>query len=215
MSDRSAVSQYDRLSRQVNHWRTLAAEDRDLILLGDANLDAMKWENNDYINKDLANLVIDFNLEESVSQLVSENTRTELRGGRVEKSCIDHVSTNCPLKCTKVSVIEDELGSSDHLGVAVQKFTKELQNKPQTTKKRSFKNFNQDNFIMEVRNTDFSSVTNEHNLEEAAKEFSTIFKNIQDNHAPIKIFQNRKNYAPWLSDTTKELIKKRNDLKNK
>ena len=34
-----------------------------------------------------------------------------------------------------------------------------------------------------------------------------------DNHAPIKIFQTRLNYAPWVSDATKVLMKERNYLK--
>ena len=105
VSGRSKNDQLDRLNRQVSHWRTLAAVDRDLVLMGDANLDASKWNEYDYVHKDLANVVIDFNLEESVRQLVSDPTRTELRAGRIERSCIDHISTNCPLKCSKPTVL--------------------------------------------------------------------------------------------------------------
>ena len=50
-------------------------------------------------------------------------------------------------------------------------------------------------------------------MNKAAEIFSVIYSNVFDNHAAIKVFQNRKNYAPWLSDETKELIKKRNELK--
>ena len=34
-----------------------------------------------------------------------------------------------------------------------------------------------------------------------------------DNHAPMKVFQTRRNYNPWLSDDTKVLIKQREELK--
>ena len=43
--------------------------------------------------------------------------------------------------------------------------------------------------------------------------FEKIFGQILDNHAPVKIFQTRYNYAPWLSDKTKNDIKIRNELK--
>ena len=82
--DRTAAAQRDRLARQVEHWRVLAAEDRDTVLLGDANLDALKWNNNNFADKDLASLVVDFNLEESFTQLINEPTRTELRAGVVD-----------------------------------------------------------------------------------------------------------------------------------
>ena len=38
---------------------------------------------------------------------------------------------------------------------------------------------------------------------------------VLDNQAPIKIFQSRKNYNPWLSDETKAQIKERENLKKK
>ena len=47
----------------------------------------------------------------------------------------------------------------------------------------------------------------------ATNKFTEIFKNILDKHAPIRVFQNRKNYAQWLSDARKLLIKERNKLK--
>ena len=95
-------------------------------------------------------------------------------------------------------MVEDELGSSDHLAVSIQKYSKELNNKPKTIRKRSYKYFNKEDFIREIQYTDFSSVTNEYDINTAAEAFSTIFNNVFNNHAPIKIFQNRKNYAPWL-----------------
>ena len=36
-NDGSQAAQLDRFSRQVEYWRTLIQEDRDLLLLGDAN----------------------------------------------------------------------------------------------------------------------------------------------------------------------------------
>ena len=50
-------------------------------------------------------------------------------------------------------------------------------------------------------------------MDEATNTFAQIFGEILDNHAPVKTFQTRSNYAPWLSITTKEDIKLRNELK--
>ena len=37
---------------------------------------------------------------------------------------------------------------------------------------------------------------------------------ILDNHAPVRFFQTRKNYAPWVSKETKILIEERDKLKD-
>ena len=45
-------SQSERLKRQVSHWKTLHAGGRDTIILGDANLCALKWEEDTFQNKE-------------------------------------------------------------------------------------------------------------------------------------------------------------------
>ena len=49
--------------------------------------------------------------------------------------------------------------------------------------------------------------------EEATESFTRIFNKIIDNHAPIKIFLTRNNYALWLSEKTKRIMKERDRLK--
>ena len=53
----------------------------------------------------------------------------------------------------------------------------------------------------------------ETDLNVASAQFSKIFSSVLNNHAPLKIFQNRKNYAPYLSDTLKQEMSVRNKLK--
>ena len=69
---------------------------------------------------------MDFNLEESIIQLIRKISRTNLRGGVVESSAIDHVSTNCPTKCSEPTILE-ELGNSDHFGISVNINHKQLE----------------------------------------------------------------------------------------
>ena len=108
--------QKERLSRQVLPWKSLAARGRDLVILGDANLCAKTWNDADYPNdkKELANMITDFHLEDSLTQMVNDFTRTELKANRLEQSCIDHIYTNCVNKCNEASVLA--AGNSDHLG---------------------------------------------------------------------------------------------------
>ena len=50
-------------------------------------------------------------------------------------------------------------------------------------------------------------------IDDAAEVFDKKFRNILDKHAPIKIFQMRRNYNPYLSEETKHLIEERKVLK--
>ena len=67
--------------------------------------------------------------------------------------------------------------------------------------------------MREIKYTDFSEILLETDIHVASYQFSKIFSSVLDNHAPRKIFQNRKNYAPYLSDSLKQEMLKRNKLK--
>ena len=46
-------------------------------------------------------------------------------------------------------------------------------------------------------------------VNKAAELFTQILGDILDRHAPVKVFQTRTNFAPWLSDETKNIMKER------
>ena len=45
--------------------------------------------------------------------------------------------------------------------------------------------------------------------------FEGMFKTILDKHAPLKVFQKRKNYTPYLREETKLLVEEQKVLKGK
>ena len=133
-------SHVERLSRQLKIWKSLCMGKKDVICMGDANICASKWLDDNYKLKTLSEMIHTFMLESTVSQLVTENTRSEIiKGGGVSKSCIDHCYTNAPDKVSKPEVVS--VGTSDHLGIVVKKYTKIQMRKPSTIMKRSYKQF--------------------------------------------------------------------------
>ena len=208
------ASQINRLIRQIEYWRSLYAQDRDVVCMGDANLCALTWYDNDYeaSKKVLANLVQEHLLEESSYQLVEDYTRSEMSRNGISRSCIDHIYTNSPVKCDRPKV--ECAGDSDHLAIVMNKFSKELQNKPKTVLKRSYKNFDPPTFLTDVRNCCIDeAVTACDDLNHAAEVFQELFGSILDRHAPRKIFQTRKNYVPFISEETKLIMEERDALK--
>ena len=82
------------------------------------NLDALndKWLSSQYSHVSLARMVINSCQTYNITQLVKGVTRTQfkLSTQSAEESCIDHIYTNFPDKCTKPHIIS--FGSSDHDG---------------------------------------------------------------------------------------------------
>ena len=181
--------------------------------MGDANLCALSWDDDNYNLRNLSSLVQDFLLEESFFQLIKQYKRSELvRGNVVSSSCIDHIYSNTPAKCD--TPIVEAAGDSDHLAVLITKFSKELKIKPQTIKKRNYKNFDIESFLSDVRASDINEkITAIDDLDEAAQNFQELFGSLLDKHAPIKVFQIRKHYVPYLSEEAKLLMEERDSLK--
>ena len=195
--DASQDGQLERLKRIIDHWATLPGQQiRDCVTLGDANLCALSWCNPDYPTnrKELSDLVKQFFISESFTQLVSVYTRSQKScNGNISQSCLDHIATNVPGKC-EVPVVS-AAGDSDHLAIQVTKRSRQLRQEPKTIKKRNYKNFDTASFLLEIQATDFSKVKNCDNPDTAAALFSGIFGSVLNKHAPIKIYQTRTNYV--------------------
>ena len=159
--DSSFEGQFERFSNQVDYWRLLQSEDKDLLLLGDAHYCWLKCMNQNYPAnmRSIFNLATDYFLHESLYQLIDVPTRTELRNDRDEKSCLDHIVTNVPGKCINTKVVA--AGSSDHLAIMTTKLSKEINTRPEVVRKRSYKSFNVVNFFREITYTDFGEVLRE------------------------------------------------------
>ena len=132
-------------------------------------------------------------------------------GEGVSATCIDHCYTNVPEKIKSIQVVG--AGNSDHLGVVIKKFTKFPVSKPQSVKKRNYKEFDIGNFLTDIYNSDINTiVTGASTIDTAAEAFENIFKSTLNAHAPMKVFHMRKNNSPFLSEETKELILNRKAL---
>ena len=135
--DSSTPGQQDRLGRHISQWEESLSQDRDFVSLGDANLCAMSWNKPDFKHKNLANQVGSFLLDNSCHQLVNNYTRVQSYADTVQRSCLDHVTTNVPGKCSVPEISAG--GSSDHMAVLITKFSREVKNQPKTIKKRNYK----------------------------------------------------------------------------
>ena len=99
----------------------------------------------------------------------------------------------------------------------VNRKSKEIRQRKICLKKRVYKTFNEVSFLSSIKDAKeaglFAKVTDATDINEAVKHFNEAFTSVLDNHAPIKVIQHHKNYAPYLSSSLKERMKYRDSLK--
>ena len=91
----SMDSQQERLLRMIELWED-TLKNKDLLIAGDMNIDWNKINNNDYHLKPLASRLMDYILEENLTQMNEQYTREEQYRDEIRQSNIDHFYTNTP-----------------------------------------------------------------------------------------------------------------------
>ena len=125
----------------------------------------------------------------------------------MERSCIDHIYTNAKYKCSDATVTP--FGGSDHDIISYTRFSKLCPTNYPTIRGRSYKLFDPTAFLNDLQNVDWTYVISCPDLDQAVEIFTKLFNDIYDIHAPWKVYQRRKNYAPWITEELKTLINDR------
>ena len=194
-----------------------ATEPNETHVCCDMNLDSLdgRWLRPDYHLLSLSRLVQDCSNVNNFSQLVMEATRVQFNSvqNTTAISCIDHVYTNTKYRCSSVSVTP--FGNSDHDLISFCRYSKEPPAPSRTIRKRSYKNFNEEKYLDDLSQVDWSDVLQCDDLDTATEMFTRKLKYVLNVHAPWIIFQQRKYFTPWLTEETKQLMKERDQLKQK
>ena len=212
---RDPASQQEDLQKTIDIWTRCTNSDKDFVSLGDLNLCAKKWDDPSYQHVGLSNMIKDFLISENCCHLINEITRLRQVNDTVQQSALDQIITNCPEKISKPEIIG--VGKSDHLGVFITRFSREVRTSPRTTKKRIYKEFDPVKFKQDIinakRNGAFENMHNQEDVDEAILLFTSAYNSVLDQHAPIKIIQNRNSYVPYISKEIKTLMNERNEMK--
>ena len=214
----SVPAQLARWTVFLDNWEKALQEDKEVIVTLDANIDYLTWRNQDSIPPHSSSVRLKSLIDDlftriiplGVSQLVTGATRME-RGQ--PKTGLDHVYTN---KVEKLSSIQKYLtGTSDHKLLKFVRFTKSFKHLPRYVKKRSFKDFDEAAFKLKISECGLEEILEHTDVEKAAEMLTTKLTDVLDEMAPVKKFQTRNNYAPWMSKETKSLKKEREEAHKK
>ena len=213
----------DSINSQSNYLKILLAqweaatehnfplEPNEVHVALDMNLDYQKekWMKPAYRLCSLTQLVQNTCNANNFTQLVTEPTRYMYNSvtETTEISCIDHVYCNSKYKCS--TPIVTACGASDHDIVSYTRYSKAPPSPARTIRRRSYKNFIEEDFVTDMAAVDWSEVYLATDVDTATSIFTRKFVNVLNVHAPWIIFQHRKNFSPWLTETTKDLMKQR------
>ena len=214
--------QRDYLSKFLAQWEAavehnFSAEPNEVHVSLDMNLDSYngRWLQGDYRLLALSRLVQSTCNSSNFSQLVQEPTRSIYNSvnNTTEVSCIDHIYCNARFKCS--SPVVTSFGASDHDIISYTRYSKEPPTPSRTIRRRSYKNFIPEHFINDMAAVDWSDVYACKDLEQAVDIFTRKFRQVLNLHAPWIAYQQRKNFSPWLTRETKELITQRDMWKQR
>ena len=197
----------------LDKWEAALLENKEVLVMMDANIDFLTWRNAENLPphhssvrlKSLINELFDRIIPHGVSQLVTGATRVE-RG--CPRTGLDHLYSNKPQKLSSVQTYLT--GMSDHKLLKVIRYTKSFKHLPRYVKKRSFKNFDEEAFKVQLEECILDEILECNDVNMAAELLVSKISVILDEMAPIKTVQVRSNFVPGLEDETKELLAERN-----
>ena len=191
-------------------------EPNETHICADMNIDVLqgRWLKPDYHLLSLSKLIkttCDIN---NFHQIVQDVTRIQYNSVRntTSISCIDHIYTNAR-RCSDAAVTS--FGDSDHDIISYTRYSKNPPIPSRVICKRSYKQFNSQAFLTDIENIDWSDVYSCADVDQATECFTRKFRYVLNKHAPWVRVQQRKTFAPWLTNETKELMKQRDIWKER
>ena len=210
-SSSSVPEQLNRWNLFLNQWEKALESGREVHLLGDLNLNHCNWNDVDIPSnnqtaklKPLITELFTRIIPLGVVQLVRGPTR--FWPGQTP-SGLDHYFSNKPEKLS--SVTKKHHGGSDHLLISATRVSKQIKSTPRYVRKRSYKNFNPLEFSQAVKQIQWIDLYMCQDVNMAVKLLSSRLTFILDTMAPLRNFQIRKRYVPWLSHDTRFLMRER------
>ena len=195
-----------------------AREKKEIIIIGDVNLDANKWLDSGYpaynIAVELTGTLAQCGIE--IEDVGNTYLADRLAAGGVAiESAIDHVYISANLR-PNTKTVKLNTSSTDHLPITVKvKYASKKKEKIVIKKrKRSMKNFTQEKWLQHLAGKNWEAIGETENIEEMAKKFSGLMNEALDELAPIKNVSIRPGYIVGLSVNTKKLMHER-DLARK
>ena len=166
---------------------------KDIIHMGDINIDLTKNDSN-------ARKIKDLYKSHQLEQLIQENTRTT----KGSQTLIDYACVNRSEMYYQHGVIE--AGISDHALIYVSHKKFKIKQETSYTWARSYRNYDVASCQYDIDNTDWSSVLETDDPNIAVNNFYRIILNIIEKHTPHKFIKSKGPKPAWFTNELLSLI---------
>ena len=201
-----------RFDLQTKIWEKMIAENigTEIMLSGDFNIDSKIWnkkneELSDYEKRFISmNKMIKERLSDNgMKMMIKQNTRND--------KILDHFYTNKMEKIEEIKVDNDS--TSDHNKIIIKRNMKIDNIEEAIIMSRKYKNINYDTINENIINdNDYQSILNEEDPETISNYLINIINNEMDKQEKIKKIKIKEKNNNKYSQSTLDLIKKKNDL---
>jgi len=191
----------------LNIMDTISTEKKHCVLMGDFNIDLLKYNTNDRTNDFIDNI-----FSQGFLPLIHKPTRIT----DYSETLIDHIYSNNLLAKSTSGIIITDL--SDHLGIYHIVKNKSRNHKEHVVTKRILSLENQLKFNQLLEQTDFSSILNMKCPEEAYNNFFRIYKTSFDLAFPPRQIKCNKKFTkkePWMTEGLLTSMRKKSNLFHK
>lgn len=170
----------------------------EFVLLGDLNWDMLNPPLSLQLQLDALNL----------SQIINAPTRFQSKS-MDNGTLIDVILTNIPSKYTSAVFCQ---GLSDHCCIACTRNGTITKRPPLIIYKRLLKHFNEQAFLHDLAQEEWSRIDLIPTVEDAWTFFKTTFSSALNRHAPFKKIRTKNRYSLWFSTELSEMIREKHVL---
>ena len=186
-----------------------------MIITGDVNLDSEKWLADDYGKKRIAGPLLSC-LEQNGLEVwpVGKTYQSDRvsADGTVARSALDHVYVSGTIKDVEVKKLTHS--ATDHVPVITSyKIHRNNTKYTHSITKRSFKNFTTRSWNESLAMQDWLEVNDAEDVDSMVSQFNKNVEQALDRVAPVKSFKIRSNHRFGLSENTKDLMRKRDQVR--
>ena len=196
----------------LDQWRRALESGAEVHSLGDFNLDSSKLHSSSLGRQQpLVEALLRQVVPLGVVQCAPGGTWTPQGRQRGHPAGLDHHWSNRPDRLTDIQALA--IGSSDHKLISAVINSKVVTGGQKYVRKRSYRKFDEINFVEELKTISWWKVYQCEDVNEAVEVFTWCLTSILDRPemAPVRIFQARRRYACWLGEETKRLMAARDE----
>ena len=199
----SESQQNFRWKRFLEQWGKVEGKG-DLFIAGDINLDKLKWDQPENGHKRMITDMKDKIETKGYSQVVKGPTRF---WAQTTPSLIDHLWTKCPQKIIQCSNISRP--TADHNIIVSILRRKGSQKGNEEVRKRQWNSLDIEKLKQRISEVDWTQLYNQEDPNLAYDLLETQLQEALDSQIPVRNFQTRKDYRPWVKKETKETMEQR------